>query len=188
MRTTTRMQVIIALALVVALGLPALAHAERGQGGAALRSLGTTVAAQGQPVDNLRNRIANVLRARKARFDEAVRVLERKQARLETLASKVESLGADVSQVRALIDQSRQLLQQAREREQVCVQTLQGIADLPNRAERRAAFRQARSEGREAVALLKQSRIKLREGAHELRRIATTLVGNAEGESEAETD
>jgi uncharacterized circularly permuted ATP-grasp superfamily protein len=78
---------------------------------------------------------------------------------------------------KAEIEESRQLLEQAREQEQAAIQAMRGV---PDAADRRGAFRQARLQAREAVLTLKQSRVALREAARELRQIALALKEGAE--------
>ncbi|MGB4593609.1 MAG: hypothetical protein WBI63_07565 [Coriobacteriia bacterium] len=180
---TTRTTAIVAAALVLALALPAMALALPGPTRPAITAAAGTLNASAANATiaaaNLRNRIENVLRARKARFDAAAAVLTKNQSRVGALASKVESLGADVSQVRAMLEESSRLLAQAREQEQVCIQAFQGV---PEATDRRAAFRGARAEGREAVELMNQARVKLREAARELRRVAVALGEEGDGE------
>ncbi|MCE5204470.1 MAG: hypothetical protein ABFC80_09625 [Coriobacteriales bacterium] len=160
---------IIALALVAALALPTIAVAlPRANRAVSAVSTATaeTVAA------NLRNRIENVLRARKARFDAAVANLIKRQDRVEALAGKVEALGGDVAGVRARLEESRRLLGQARAQEEVCAAAFRAV---PDATDRRGAFRDARAKGREAVELLRQSRTVLRRAAEELGDVAERL-------------
>lgn len=161
-------------ALILALAVPAVAAPGKAKapGGVGITAAsGSSVS--GQKIENLRNRITNVLRARKARFDAVTANLVKRQARVEALAGKVEALGGDVSRVREMIAESTQILEQARAQEQVCVQAFQAVPDAENRG---AAFRSAKAEGREAVQLLKQSRTRLREATVELSRIAEGLA------------
>ncbi|MHB1342160.1 MAG: hypothetical protein ACYC77_04355 [Coriobacteriia bacterium] len=168
----TRTIAIVAVALVIALGVPAVALALPSGTRPALTAAAAGTANAATAAANLRNRVENVLRARKARFDASAAVLTKNQDRVATFATKVESFGGDVTRVRAMLEESRQLLVQAREQEQVCVQAFKDVADA---TDRRAAFQAARAEGRKAVELLHQARVKLREAARELRRVAEAL-------------
>lgn len=169
---TKRTVAAVALVAAVVLAGPAMASALPRAMRPASSSSATAQANEAIVTANLRNRIENVVRAQEARFNAASALLAKRQERLEVLASKVESLGADVSAVRAKIEESRQLLVQARERERVALEVMRGVPDAENR---RAAFWQARGELREAVRLMKQSRVALREAARELRQIALAL-------------
>jgi len=169
---TTRTIAIVAAALVIALTVPAMALALPSGNRPAITAAAAGTANAATVAANLRNRIENVLRARKARFDASTAVLTKNQERVATFATKVESFGGDVTQVRAMLEESRRLLVQAREQEQVCVQAFKGVADA---TDRRAAFQAARAEGRKAVELMQQARVKLREAARELRQVAKAL-------------
>lgn len=166
--------VVTALVLVMALAVPAVAAPGAGKLGTQSAS---SVASSGpnaeQRLENLQNRIANVLRARKARFDAVAANLVKRQDRVEALAAKVETLGGDVTKVRAQIAESVKLLEQARVQEQACVNAFQEVPEATNRG---AAFRAAKAEGRESVQLMKQSRVRLRDAAGALARIAEGLA------------
>ncbi|PKQ37663.1 MAG: hypothetical protein CVT59_06360 [Actinobacteria bacterium HGW-Actinobacteria-1] len=130
-----------------------------------------------QRIENLRNRIENVLRARKARFDAAAANLVKRQARVNVLADKVEALGGDVSQVRTMLQECTRLMEQTRTQEQVCVEAFKAI---PEATDKGAAFQAAKAQGREAVALMKQTRTQLREATRTLAQIADGLTAPEE--------
>jgi len=162
-RNTIATGVIVVMAV---LSLAAPAVAAPGPGGqpitrAATASGGTAATRQ----ENLRNRVTNVLRARKARFDAVAANLVKRQARVAALADQVAALGGDVSKVSTLLAAS----EQARAQEQVCVDAFKAV---PDATDKMVAFRAARAEGRSAVELLKNARIKLRDAARELRTVA----------------
>jgi len=170
-RTRTIAAAVIVMIVVLSLAVPAVALPRAG-------GLPVTKAAMAsgntadERLENLRNRITNVLRARKARFDAVAANLVKRQARVEALAGKVEALGGDVSKFRTMLQASEQALEQARAQEQVCVEAFKAVPDATDKG---AAFRAARAEGRKAVEYMKQSRTKLREAARELRMIAEQL-------------
>lgn len=167
----TALAVVLSLA-IPAVGLPKVANAAAKTGtSAAVNSAGSNASAQA--LANLENRITNVLRARKARFDAAVANLVKRQARVTVLADKVEALSGDVAQVRTMIEESTELMEQAKTQEQVCVDAFKAVPDAANRA---TAFRAAKAEGREAVELVKQSKTQLRNAARELSSIADALT------------
>ena len=178
-KTQSIAALITASVLVMAIAVPAAAL--QGAAKPEVRSTSTTSAAAGQAADtraaNLRNRIENVLRARKARFDAIAANLQKRQARVEVLAGKVEALGGDVAQVRTMIQESTRLLEQARVQEQVCVSAFKAVPEAENKG---VAFRAARAEGRKAVELMKQSRIQLRTATQELARIAEGVAATEE--------
>lgn len=166
--------IITALVIVLSLAVPAMALPKTAKPAANANA----AASNGQQrIENLRNRIENVLRARKARFDATAANLMKRQARVMVLADKVEALGGDVSQVRAMVAESTRLLEQARTQEQVCVDAFKAV---PDSASQGTAFRTAKAEGRKAVDLMKQSRMQLRNAAHELATIAEGLAVTTE--------
>ena len=167
----TALTVVLSLA-IPAVGLPKAANSAAKTGtNAAASSAGSNASAQA--VANLRNRIENVLRARKARFDAAAANLVKRQARVTVLVDKVEALGGDVAQVRTMLQESTRLMTQAKTQEQACIDAIKAVPDAANRA---TAFRAARAKSRESVELMKQSRTQLRNATRELSRIAETLA------------
>lgn len=160
------------LVMVVVLSLATPAFALQRSGQPVVRAATASGGDAEQRLENLRNRITNVLRARKARFDAITANLVKRQARVEALADKVEALGGDVSKFRTMLEASEQALVQARAQEQVCVDAFKAV---PEATDKGTAFRAARGEGRKAVELLKKSRTQLREAARELRAIAEQL-------------
>ncbi len=163
--------IITALLIVLSLAVPAMALPRTAR--PAPNAAAVAASNAERRMDNLRNRIENVLRARKARFDATAANLAKRQARVMVLADKVEALGGDVSQVRAMVAESIRLLEQARAQEQVCVDAFKAVPDSANQG---TAFRAAKAEGRKAVELMKQSRTQLRNAARELANIAEGLA------------
>lgn len=172
MKTRSKSIAAAVLVMVVALSLATPALATQRSGQPITRAAAPSGADSEKRIENLQNRITNVLRARKARFDAVATNLVKRQARVEALAGKVEALGGDVSKFRTMLEASEQTLVQARTQEQVCVDAFKAV---PNATDKGAAFRSARAEGRKAAELLKKSRTQLREAARELRRIAEQL-------------
>lgn len=172
MRTKTRTIAAAAIVMIVVLSLAVSAAALPRATTPITRAAVASGTNAEQKLENLRNRITNVLRARKARFDAVIANLVKRQARVEALAGKVEALGGGVSKVRTMLQECEQLLEQARAQEQVCVEAFHAVPEAPDK---RSAFRAAKAEGRQAVELLKQSRVRLREAARELRIIAEQL-------------
>jgi colicin import membrane protein len=116
--------------------------------------------------ENLGKRVENKLRARKARFDAASANINKRIARVAELADRVEAAGGDVTAVRAKLDLARTELAEAIAIEATTAEQLRAVKDAPDK---RAAFRTARSTGREAVAKLKQARFAVRDSAHLLK-------------------
>lgn len=170
-RSKTIAAAVLVMVVVLSLATPAFALQRSGQQPVVRAATASGLTAE-QRLENLRNRITNVLRARKARFDAVTANLVKRQARVEALADKVEALGGDVSTFRTMLEASEQALAQARTQEQVCVDAFKAV---PEATDKGAAFRAARGEGRKAVELLRQSRTQLREAARELRAIAEQL-------------
>ncbi len=163
--------------MVVVLSLSTPAFAAQRSNQPVVRAAAPSGGDAAQRLENLQNRVMNVLRARKARFDAVAANLVKRQARVEALASKVAALGGDVSKFRTMLEASEQALIQARTQEQVCVDAFKAV---PEATDKGAAFRAAKGEGRKAVELLKQSRTQLREAARELRAIAEQLSAGDE--------
>ncbi len=170
---------ITALVIVLSLAVPALALPgdARPTTKPTMKAAAAGASNAEKSIENLRNRIANVLRARKARFDAVTANLVKRQARVTVLADKVEALGGDVAQVRTMLQESTRLMEQARTQEQVCIDAIKAV---PDATDKRAAFRAAKAEGRKAVELVKQSRMQLRDAARELSRIAETVAAPEE--------
>lgn len=171
MKKTRNIAAIVMVAVIVlSVAVPAVALPK------SVKTTGNAAAAAAanaeQRIENLRNRIENVLRARKARFDAVAANVVKRQARVTVLADKVEALGGDVAQVRTMLQESTRLMEQARTQEQVCVDAFKAVPDAENKG---AAFHAAKAEGRKAVEIMKQSRTQLRNAARELARIAEGL-------------
>lgn len=177
MKTTLTVRIAAALTvglLSAAMVAPAVAGASQAvskrpaDSASRVRAVGAPVAqaAQRQPGEQVRNRVENVLRARKARFDAVSKNLNARIGRLEALASKVESAGGDPAAARVAIDEAKTALAEAITLEADAVALFRQV---PEAEDRRAAFREAREAGREAVAMLKQARVEIREAARELR-------------------
>jgi hypothetical protein len=122
--------------------------------------------AQGQPSTALGRRIANVLAARKRRFDAASKAITAHIARVGAIADKAATAGADVADARVALSSATDALAKASALEESAVAEFQAI---PESADRRAGFRRARAEGARAVAQLKAARAMVITAVHELR-------------------
>ncbi len=174
-KTRSVATVVTALVIVLSLAVPAIALPKSVKPAAGAANAAAANAEQ--RIENLRNRIENVLRARKARFDAAAANLVKRQARVNVLADKVEALGGDVTQVRTMLQECTRLMEQTRTQEQACVEAFKAV---PEAADKGAAFRAAKAQGRDAVALMKQTRTQLRNAARELAQIADGLAAPEE--------
>ncbi len=176
------MTVGMAVLLVAALILPAAAFAGEGfaganSGGTPEQPLGGSgsfgpVAMGGEASDPLQARVETALQRRAQRFDQALKAMEQRRARIMELAGVVEQAGGDVTQVRAMLQECEQLMVQAREQERIATQLFRGV---PDAGDRRGAFTQARVQARNAVSTMNQARVQLREAAQLLRCIAEDL-------------
>lgn len=160
---------LIALAIVGALGVPAVAI-----GAPATAAADRLKRRREQRAERVLARVERALRTRKARFDGAVERLERKTGRIGELATVVRGKGGDIGAVEALLTESEDLLTRARATEARAVEQFLAVpsADQPH-----VAFRTARDTAKEAVKQLKGARQKAREAAVELRRVAAKLKG-----------
>ena len=175
--TTQITIVMMAAALVTALATPIVATAVPGQGGkwnapakeqlAAARGTFKT-----QALDNLRKRIANVLMARKARFDAATSNLNMRVVRVSAIADRVETAGGDVSPARESLDSAKEHLARADSLEQAAIASFESILDSTNRG---LAFKAARAKARLAIAEIKLARADVRAAAQDLRQIVSQL-------------
>lgn len=181
---------VLTAALIATIAVPAFAAPGAGMGAGTLRGQvasrtaemksklqATGQAVSGQPREQLLNRIENVLKARKARFDAALANINARIARVTVLADKVERLGGDVTVARAALDSARGHLALAGELEAAAVAKFNAI---PDAADKRAAFRDARAAARLAVAELKAARIDVRTAAQSLRATIDQLKSEVE--------
>lgn len=120
----------------------------------------------------LQARISNKLAARKRRFDAANANLNKRIDRIAALTARVAAAGGDVSEVNAKLDIARQHLANALALEQEAIAKFRAIPTAPDR---KAAFREARAKGREAVADLKLTRTSIRDAAVALRVVVKAL-------------
>lgn len=127
---------------------------------------------RGQKLAQLNKNIANKLRARKHRFDAVSANLNKRIDRIASLATTVAAAGGDVSAVNAKLDSARQHLAAALALEQ---ETIGMFNAIPSAGNRRAAFFEARAQGRKAVAELKLTRIAIRDAAATLRVVVDGL-------------
>ena len=176
--TTKRIAVAVtAGALVAALAVPVAAVAAPGQGGLkrSLRSqaASATSAAKAQVLENLKNRIANVLAARKARFDAAMSNLRARITRVSGIADKVEKAGGDVSAARASLSAAETHLDKAATLEDEAIAAFKAIPDTSGK--RGDAFKAAREKGRLVNAEIKAARADIRAAAQGLRTIVEQL-------------
>lgn len=205
-RTARVVSGVVAIGLAAALGVPAIAGAfprvgRSSEGSATVSNMSGGRASQRatargrsaeakaklreQKLENLRKRIANRLRARKARFDAAAANISKRIERVDAIADKVEAAGGDVSAVRAKLDEARTNLANALALEN---QTIDEFNAIPAASNRKAAFVGAKVAGRAGVARLKAARTSLREAAHLLRDVVEALreqAGSADGTSTA---
>jgi len=179
---------VLTAALIAAVAVPAFAAPGvrvgrmRGQVASQTAEMKSKLAAngqgvKGQPREQLLNRIENVLRARKARFDAAQANVNKRIARVTVLADKVEALGGDVTEARATLAAARDHLAKADELEAVAVAKFNAI---PDAADKHAAFVEARAAARLAVAELKAARVELRTAAQSLRATIQQLKSQVE--------
>lgn len=120
----------------------------------------------------LRQRIVQVLQARKTRFDAVSGRIATRSQKLSALADSVEKAGGDVSGVRTSIGKVSDLLAQASQQEALAVAEFQ---EVPDAAHPRVAFAAARVQARAAVVTLNAARITLRNAVLNLRAVATGL-------------
>lgn len=167
---------VLSAALVAAVAVPAFAaplnRVGRLRVAAASRIATAPAVAAGQLGAQLQTRIANALRARKARFDAANANLTRRITRVTALADKVEAAGGDVTAARSALASASASLAKANELEAAAIAKFR---DIPNASDKRAAFVAARTSGRLAVAELKAARVNLRDAAAELRTVLEQL-------------
>jgi hypothetical protein len=193
---TKRTVVAITVALTVAaLVAPASASAltplrqrTSGLSAAASATVGPLAAQSGavragmspEQAQQLRERVATALQRRGRAFENVARMLERHQERVMKLTDRAEDAGADVSQVRTMIEESKRLLTKARGEAAKAAEMFRGVPDADDRRE---AFSEARDQARLSVRTLKQSRIKLREAARELREVVRDLIPAESGDT-----
>jgi len=181
---------VLTAALIATIAVPAFAAPGAGMGAGKLRGQAASHTAEvkaklqaagktvkGQPREQLLNRIANVLKARKARFDAAQANINARIARVTVLADKVERLGGDVTGARASLDAARAHLAKADELEAVALAKFNAI---PDATEKHAAFVEARAAARLAVAELKAARVDVRSAAQGLRATIEQLKSEVE--------
>ena len=168
-----------AVLAVVALAAPLAAFAVPGKNAgnkpmlsAPSGSGGTTPASKEQKLENLKQRIANVLAARKARFDAAVKNLNSRIDRVSAIADKVETAGGDVSSARASLDAAKAHIAKA---ESLEAETIAAFEAIPSASNRGVAFKAARAKGKLTNAELKAGRVDIRTAARTLRTIVSQL-------------
>jgi hypothetical protein len=145
--------------------------AQAGQRGAGAKvAASSTVKAQ--RLANLKNRIANVLAARKARFDAAMRNLKARINRVSAVADRVEKAGGDVSSARTSISAAQAHMEKAQSLEGDAVAAFKAI---PEATDRHAAFQAAKDKARLAIAELKEARVDIRAAAKNLREVVEGL-------------
>ncbi len=175
---TTRITIIMtAAALVAALATPMVAGAVPGQGGkwnapAKEQVVAAKGAFKAQALENLKKRIANVLMARKARFDAATSNLNMRIERVSAIADRVEKAGGDVSSARESLDSAKEHLAKADTLEQAAIASFESILDSANRG---VAFKAARAKARLAIAEIKLARADVRAAAQGLRQTVAQL-------------
>ena len=164
----------VALSLVAALAVPASALAASLNGPAAKGSVATTAQAATRAARRvrLRQRIVQVLQARKIRFDAVSGRVAARSQKLSTLADSVEKAGGDVSGVRTSIGRVSDLLARASQQEALAVAEFQ---EVPDAAHPRVAFAAARVQAGAAVVTLNAARVTLRNAVLNLRAVATGL-------------
>jgi hypothetical protein len=180
---------VIVASILAALLIPAAALAGPGQGDAHSQSTSRSVhpaaaavrpapagraatppsAESGQPPENLARRVANVLAARKKRFDAASTAISAHVARVGALADRVEAAGGDVAEVRGHLADATEALAAANTLEDEAAAKVQA---LPGSSSRKADLVAARASGAGAVAQLKLARAKVVLAVHELRAVA----------------
>lgn len=186
---TTRITIAMtAAALVATLASPMVAAAAPGKGGGGLgqgastrlsapqRAAGTSSTVKAQVLDNLKKRIANVLAARKARFDAAVSNLNMRIDRVTAIADKVEKAGGDVSSARASLAAAEGHLAKAGTLEEDAIASFESILSASNRG---VAFKAARAKARLAHEEIKLARADIRTAAQGLREVVAELKARA---------
>lgn len=121
----------------------------------------------------LKQRVRDRLRERKASFDRAVQVLTDRIASIEQLASRVEGAGGDVGTVYVLLDEARALVERAIALEQEAAALFNSIAESDDP---RAAFEEARDTAIAAVKALRDARAKVRAAVLELLEVIDGLL------------
>ncbi|MEI7814882.1 MAG: hypothetical protein WCJ13_08830 [Coriobacteriia bacterium] len=148
-----------------------------GQGGlkSSVKSQGASATSEvkGQPLANLKNRIVNVLAARKARFDAAMSNLHARITRVSAIADKVEAAGGDVSSARASLEAAQAHLDKAATLEAEAIAAFEAIPTTSSN--RGVAFKAAREKGRLTNAEIKAARTDIRTAAQGLRTIVDQL-------------
>jgi hypothetical protein len=136
-----------------------------------------STAGQGQPAAALAKRIANVLAARKRRFDAASKAISAHITRVSALADKVEVAGGDVSKARDYLGKATDAVASANALEQETAAEFRAISGASNR---RSAFKSARTSGARAVAQLKIARANVVLALRELRSVTNAMKTAAE--------
>lgn len=179
-KNTTRIAIAMtATALVASLASPMVAGAVPG---ARVRPApvreGAPAAseAKAQRLENLKKRISNVLKARKARFDAVTSNLNMRIDRLGSIADRVEKAGGDVDDARASIDAAKEHLAKAESLEQDVIDAFEAIPSATNKGE---AFREARAKARLVHAEFKTARDDIRAAAKALRAVVQQLKSQA---------
>jgi len=170
-----------AAGLAAALVTPMVATAAPGQAGSlGVSARGRMTAAAGtmktQAMENLKKRIENVLRARKARMDAVIANLNLRIDRVSAIADRVEKAGGDVSAARESLDSAKEHMAKAESLEQAAVDAFNGI---PSASNRREAFRAARAQGRLVPTEIKLARDDVRAAAKALRDVIAQLKAQA---------
>jgi hypothetical protein len=182
MKTSTKLaRTAIVAGLAIALATPAVALAAPptkiplGLRTAATtpKVAGTNVGAnQAARLQLLKDRIAMVLKIRKARFDFAAERINTNIARVASLAGRVQSKGGDVSGVMSRLQAARSALATAKSDEAQAVSLFQAV---PGATDKRAAWQAAIAAGKTAGASLRTARQDLKDAAQALKAVIQAL-------------
>ena len=175
------MRTAVAVVLVASLCVPAAAMAapKAGKGPKPPKPNQGVVQGQGKPADkglgkqnaeekkelrderklqNLTNRIERILAQRKAKFDRAEALLQRRIDRLTAIASRAETMGVDVTEAKAALADAQTELGNAATEEDEAADLFKAVLTA---SDKRAAFAAARAQARVAQKALQRARLQV---------------------------
>jgi hypothetical protein len=126
----------------------------------------------------LKDRIAMVLKVRKARFDFAAQRIGINTDRVASLAGRVQSKGGDVSGVMSQLTAARTALATAKSDEAQAVSLFQAV---PSATDKRAAWQAAIAAGKTAGASLRTARQDLKDAGQALKTVIQALKAATPG-------
>lgn len=180
MKTSTRLiRAALVGSMAIALAIPAVAMAAPPTKMPAVARVAAgmnTAANQAARLKLLKDRIAMVLRVRKARFDFAAERINANINRVASLAGRVQSKGGDVSGVMSKLEAARSALATAKSQEAQAVTLFQAV---PNATDKRAAWQTAIAAGKAAGTSLRTARQDLKDAGQVLRAVIQALKAAA---------